>query len=148
MINIYTDGSCIDMNGGWAYVLEFKGKKNRPYRKIGADHQSDTTNNRMELTAVIEALGAVLDVTMPTTVYTDSQYVMVAHQNRDQWQVNYLTAARKPLKNIDLLKILYKQINRFNNIRFQKVPAHAGNEWNEYADELAYFAASFKSKAI
>ena len=141
MIKVHTDGSCMveTGQGGWAYILDYKG-----YRKIGADHESDTTNNRMELTAVIEALYAMNDASIPVTVYTDSKYVVLAFSNRIKWLSNgYKSSNNKPLANQDLLKLLYKQLARFKFIKFQWVKAHNGNEWNEYADEIAHFAASY-----
>ena len=140
MIKVHTDGSCLleTGHGGWAYILDNKG-----YSKIGADQVSDTTNNRMELTAVIEALYAIKDASMPVTIYTDSKYVIMAFQNRRRWSSTYETSNHKPLANVDLLKSLYEQVARFKSLKFEWVKAHNGNEWNEYADEIASYAANY-----
>jgi len=140
MINVYTDGSCLleTGQGGWAYILDYKG-----YRKIGANHESNTTNNRMELTAVLEALYAIKDTSIPVTIYTDSKYVILAYSNRLKWSANhYRSANGKPLANQDLLKFLFQRAKDFTSLRFEWVKAHNGDQWNEYADEIASYAAN------
>lgn len=133
-IEIYTDGACKGNPGpgGWGALLLAGDKRKELY-----GGERDTTNNRMELTAVIEALGAL---TRPCelTLYTDSKYVM---QGITEWMPNWKargwrTAAKKPVKNKDLWVALDEAIGP-HEIDWQWVKGHAGNPGNERADELA-----------
>lgn len=133
-IEIYTDGACRGNPGpgGWGVVLQ-SGER----RKTLHGGEKDTTNNRMELTAAIEALKA-LNGSREVVIYTDSKYVM---DGIERWlpawkQRGWKTAAKKPVKNQDL----WEELDRLRNghaIRWQWVKGHAGNPGNEMADELA-----------
>ena len=133
-VRIHTDGGC-DPNpgtGGWGAVLRYGGH----VRELRGG-EPDTTNNRMELRAAIEALECL---TRPSTVqiFTDSQYVRngitkwLSGWKRNGWQ----TAAKKPVKNVDLWQRLDAACHR-HDITWQWVKGHAGVPDNERADELA-----------
>ncbi len=96
-----------------------------------------TTNNRMELTAVIEGLG-VLNKACSVTIHTDSQYVM---KGMTEWLANWkrrgwVTAEKKPVKNADLWRLLDEQVQR-HDVTWRWVRGHAGDPGNEMADLLA-----------
>ena len=143
MIHVYTDGGCSGNPGpgGWAYVVvleTFQGDKVLA-EKWGAE--KDTTNNRMELSAVIaslEALSAMNDIPRKLAVYTDSQYVQkgisewIVKWKRNAWQ----TSDKKPVKNQDLWMRLDALAEGFN-ISWNWVKGHAGNKYNEICDALA-----------
>jgi ribonuclease HI len=131
---IYTDGACKGNPGpgGWGAWLRSGTSERELY---GGDPQ--TTNNRMELTAVIEALRA-LKWPCEVALYTDSQYV---RQGITEWIGNWkargwLTAAKQPVKNADLWRALDEEAAR-HEVRWRWVKGHSGDEGNERADELA-----------
>jgi len=133
-IEIYTDGACRGNpgRGGWGALL-ISGK----HRKTMHGGDSSTTNNRMELTAAIEALNA-LKGRRRVTLYTDSKYVMDGISN---WLPNWKkrgwkTAAKKPVKNQDLWQALDEAASR-HDVEWKWVRGHTGNEGNEEADRLA-----------
>ena len=133
-VQIWTDGACSGNPGpgGWGALLRVG--KNQKELKGG---EEETTNNRMELTASIEALNA-LKRPCEVDLHTDSQYVKggitswIHNWKRNGWK----TAAKKPVKNVDLWKQLDEAIER-HNITWHWVKGHAGNVENEKADELA-----------
>ena len=134
-ITIYTDGSCNPNPGpgGWAAILLRPGTK--PQELCGAEAQ--TSNNQMELRAVIEALKALPDA-HSITLYTDSQYL---RQGILEWlprweQRGWQTSSKNPVKNQELWQALSAQVKR-HQIEWKWVKGHAGNQWNERADELA-----------
>ena len=131
---IYTDGACRGNPGpgGWGAVLEYRDR-----RKTLQGFAADTTNNRMELTAVIEALRA-LNRPCEVELVTDSQYVKQGISEWiDNWKRNgWRTAGRKPVKNADLWRQLDEEAGR-HRITWRWVRGHAGNEGNELADQLA-----------
>ncbi len=133
-IEIYTDGACRGNPGpgGWGALL-IAGKHEK--RLHGGE--DDTTNNRMELTAVIEALNA-LKGGRSVIVHTDSKYVM---DGITKWMANWIkrdwkTANRKPVKNKDLWMALDTAVAR-HDVEWRWVKGHDGNPGNEAADELA-----------
>ncbi|GLQ05680.1 ribonuclease HI [Sneathiella chinensis] len=133
-VTIYTDGACSGNPGpgGWGALLESNGKT-----KEICGGESETTNNRMELTAAIQALDALKH---PSNVelHTDSTYVKdgitkwMANWKKNGWK----TAARKPVKNQDLWMALDEAIQR-HQIVWKWVKGHAGHPGNEKADALA-----------
>ncbi|MYZ48555.1 ribonuclease HI [Propylenella binzhouense] len=131
---IHTDGACSGNPGpgGWGAVLEFKGEEREIFG--GAP---DTTNNRMELTAAIEALSA-LKRPCTVEVHTDSQYLRngitqwIHGWKRNGWR----TADRKPVKNADLWQALEALMSR-HKVSWHWVKGHVGHDLNERADELA-----------
>jgi ribonuclease HI len=133
-VDIYTDGGC-DPNpgpGGWAAVL-IAGL----HTKELSGAEPDTTNNRMELTAAIEALRA-LKRPCAVTLYTDSQYLRRGITEWvPQWQANdWRRANGRPVENVDLWQELVAEAER-HRIEWHWVRGHHGNPLNERADELA-----------
>lgn len=133
-INIYTDGACKGNPGpgGWGAVLECDGTE----REIFGGERA-TTNNRMELTAVIEALAA-LKRPCRIVLHTDSQYVQkgITEWLRGWKARGWRTAAKEPVKNVDLWKKLDEAVQD-HQIRWVWVKGHAGHDGNERADKLA-----------
>ncbi|MBT4214001.1 MAG: ribonuclease HI [Porticoccaceae bacterium] len=133
-VQIFTDGACRGNPGpgGWGALLRFGGEE-----KTLFGGEQDTTNNRMELTAVIEALGA-LKRPCDVTLTSDSTYVLKGIQ---EWMPNWKkrgwkTASKKPVKNVDLWKKLDVLIVE-HKIDWQWVKGHSGHPGNELADQLA-----------
>lgn len=131
---IYTDGACKGNPGpgGWGALLRYGEVEKELF---GGDPQ--TTNNRMEMTAVIESLRA-LTRPMEVVIYTDSVYVM---QGMTVWihswiQRGWKTADKKPVKNVELWQALHEQVQR-HQVQWQWVKGHSGDPGNERADELA-----------
>jgi len=134
VIEIYTDGACRGNPGpgGWGALL-IAGK----HQKTMHGGEADTTNNRMELTAAIEALNA-LKGHSNVILHTDSKYVM---DGINEWMPNWKkrgwkTAAKKPVKNKDLWQALDEATGR-HDVDWRWVKGHNGNAGNEMADELA-----------
>lgn len=138
-VTIYTDGACSGNPGPGGYgvvLLDHSGNR----RELSAGFRK-TTNNRMELRAVIEALEALK---MPCNVklYSDSQYVVKAIE--EHWLTNWQKrgwkkADKKPVLNVDLWKRLVPQLER-HKIKFIWTKGHAGDIENERCDELAVAA--------
>ena len=142
-LKIWTDGAC-KFNpgpGGWGAYLVW-GEKTLEL----CGGEEETTNNRMELTAVIEALSAVKRP-VPMPIYLDSQYVKngidswIAGWKRKGWR----TASGQPVKNVDLWKKLDELVST-HDIDWQWVKGHAGEEGNEKADELANRGVPVKNR--
>ena len=133
-VDIYTDGACRGNPGpgGWAALLSFGGRE-----KELAGAEAQTTNNRMELTAVIRALEA-LKRPVRVRVYTDSEYVRrgITEWMRAWKGRGWLTADRKPVKNQDLWQRL-DALAAGHEIEWHWVPGHAGVPGNERVDRLA-----------
>ena len=134
-VTVYTDGACSGNPGvgGWGAVLMYKGHEKR----ISAA-DSETTNNRMELTAVIEALK---NLTEPceVDVYSDSAYTVNAFIKGwvyDWARSNWIKSDNKPLLNADLWQQLYA-LSKTHKLNFIKVKGHADNEYNNVCDKLA-----------
>jgi ribonuclease HI len=133
-VELYSDGACSGNPGpgGWGVLLRFKGQEKELF---GGD--PETTNNRMELLAVIEGLKA-LTRTCAVAIYTDSQYVKngmtswIHGWKKNGWQ----TAAKKPVKNAELWQDLDAQCRR-HTIAWHWVKGHSGHPENERADALA-----------
>lgn len=134
IVEIYTDGACRGNPGpgGWGVVLIAGDRRRTLY---GGD--PETTNNRMELTAAIEALGA-LKGSQDVLLHTDSRYVMDGiNQWLENWKRrNWLTAGKKPVKNRDLWQALDEAAQR-HRVTWKWVRGHSGNPGNEEADRLA-----------
>ena len=134
IVEIYTDGACRGNPGpgGWG-VLLIAGK----HRKTLHGGECETTNNRMELRAAIEALNA-LKGPRKVILHTDSRYVMHGITEwLDNWKARgWKTAAKKPVKNQDLWQALDEARGR-HDIEWVWVRGHAGNDGNEEADALA-----------
>ena len=139
MIEIYTDGSCLENpgNGGWAAIINDNGNT----KKISGS-EKNTTNNRMELMAPINALKD-MDSKNEIEIYTDSQYVKLGITEWiNTWMKNsWKTSKKEDVKNKDLWLKLYN-LNQSLNIKWNWVKAHAGNPLNEEVDLLAKKAAN------
>ena len=138
MIEIYTDGSCLENpgNGGWAAIINDDGK----IEKISGS-EKNTTNNRMELMAPIAALSKITKK-KKVQIFTDSQYVKMGITNwRHNWiKNNWQTSKKEDVKNKDLWLNLYK-LTQSHDVEWHWVKAHAGNTLNEEVDALAKDAA-------
>ncbi len=133
-VEIFTDGACSGNPGlgGWAAVLRYKNIE----KEISGAAES-TTNNRMELMAVINAL-KLLKTTCEADIYTDSQYVM---KGATQWLADWVknswrTADKKPVRNSDLWQDIY-HLNKKHVLHWHWVKGHAGHTENERCDLLA-----------
>jgi len=135
MITIYTDGSSKGNPGpgGYGTVLKYKA-----LRKELSEGYRKTTNNRMELLAVIKGLEAIKIPNAPVTVYSDSKYVVDSVEKG--WLWGWIKKGFKGKKNKDLW-LRYAEIHKVHRVAFQWVKGHAGNEENERCDELAVDAA-------
>jgi ribonuclease HI len=133
-VSLYTDGACSGNPGpgGWGALLIFG-----DHRRELSGGARDTTNNRMELQAVIEGIRA-LNRRVPVTIYTDSTYVM---KGMTEWisgwkAKGWKTAAKKPVKNEDLWRELDAALHG-HEVEWRWVKGHAGDPGNEAADALA-----------
>ncbi len=134
-VTIYTDGACSGNPGpgGWAAILMAGGAK-----KEMSGGERDTTNNRMELMAVIEGLKA-LKRPCKVDIYSDSAYVVNAFEQNwiGKWVRNgWKNSAKAEVANSDLWKELIN-LTTMHNVTFHKVKGHADNEFNNRCDELA-----------
>tara|TARA_B100000902_G_C27199013_1_gene858030 strand:+ start:394 stop:819 length:426 start_codon:yes stop_codon:yes gene_type:complete len=138
MIEIYTDGSCLENpgNGGWAAIINNDGN----IEKISGS-EKNTTNNRMELLATINALKQI-ESNIQIKIYTDSQYVKFGITEWiNTWiKNNWQTSKKEDVKNKDLWLKLYN-LNNSLNIEWNWIKAHSGNTLNEEVDFLAKKAA-------
>lgn len=134
-ITIYTDGACSGNPGpgGWGAVLIYKENEKEIY-----GGNKNTTNNIMELTAVIEAL-KMLKYPCEVNLYSDSAYVVNAFEKG--WIYNWLknnwkTSGKEPVKNKELWIELYS-LTKTHKVHFLKVKGHSDNKYNNRCDELA-----------
>ena len=136
MIKIFTDGSSRGNPGpgGYGVVMLYKGN-----RKELSQGYIITTNNRMELTAVIKALEAIKKNSIKVTIYSDSKYVVESVEKG--WIWNWEKKNFKKKQNIDLWKQFIPLYKKFN-IKFIWVKGHAGIKENERCDKLANLAQS------
>lgn len=140
-IEIYTDGSCLDNPGfgGWAYILSYQG-----HEKVGFGAQANTTNNQMELRAIIEALKALKEP-CEIALYTDSNLMV---QSINEWLEGWVKKDFKGKKNVPLWKE-YLHAAKPHKITAFWLKAHNGHELNERCDELARKAATeLKTKEV
>ena len=134
-VTIYTDGACSGNPGpgGWAAVLLYGDN-----RKEISGGSKNTTNNIMEITAVIEALKC-LKFECEAKVHSDSAYVVNCFNNGwiQKWKKNnWQTASKEPVKNKELCKELYNLVQK-HKVEFIKVKGHSNVELNNRCDELA-----------
>lgn len=134
-VTIYTDGACSGNPGpgGWGSILMYKNNK-----KEISGGKKDTTNNVMELTAVIEGL-KLLKFPCKVKLYSDSAYVVNAFNQK--WIYGWLkngwkNSSKEPVKNKELWQELYN-LTKVHEVEFIKVKGHADNEYNNRCDELA-----------
>ncbi|WWO99683.1 MAG: ribonuclease HI [Candidatus Dasytiphilus stammeri] len=141
-VNIFTDGSCLKNPGpgGYGIILHY-GK----YEKSLSSGFYLTTNNRMELTAVIMALELLKEPCI-VQITTDSKYVQlgIKYWIHNWKNSNWLTYNKHPVKNLDLWQRLYKNLNN-HDIEWNWIKGHSGNTDNDRCDELAKKAAKSPS---
>ena len=134
-VTIYTDGACSGNPGpgGWAAVLIYNEN-----RKEISGAKKETTNNIMELTAVIEAL-KLLKYPCEVDLYSDSAYVVngfnqgwIYNWRKNNWR----TSSKEPVKNKEIWEELYN-LSKIHKVNFKKVKGHSTNELNNRCDELA-----------
>ncbi len=134
-IEIFTDGACLGNPGpgGWGAILRYNGVE-----KVLSDGEAETTNNRMEILAVIKALKALKEK-CNIELYTDSQYVCNAINKgwAQKWKSNnWKRNKNEPALNSDLWEVLLDLLEE-QNVNFNWVKGHAGHEENERCDVLA-----------
>lgn len=133
-VEIWSDGACKGNPGpgGWGVLL-----RQGPHEKTLFGGEPQTTNNRMEMTAVIEALRA-LKRPCRVTLHVDSQYVQkgICEWMRGWLARDWKTADKKPVKNVDLWLALNEEIAK-HEVQWKWVKGHAGDPGNERADQLA-----------
>ncbi|MCU0393970.1 MAG: ribonuclease HI [Thermoflexibacter sp.] len=137
MIEIYTDGSSRGNPGAGGYGVVLISRKHKIRKELSAGYRN-TTNNRMELLAVIVGLEALKIIPSEVLIYSDSQYVVNAVEKN--WLLGWEKVDFKNKKNADLWKRFLK-VYRLHHVRFQWVKGHAGNPENERCDVLATTAA-------
>ena len=134
-VTIYTDGACSGNPGpgGWGTILFYKENKKEIWGNM-----KDTTNNVMELTAVIEGL-KLLKFPCEVDLYSDSAYVVNGFEKgwiynwiKNNWQ----NSSKEPVKNKELWQELYN-LTKIHKVNFIKVKGHSDNEYNNRCDELA-----------
>ena len=134
-VSVYTDGACSGNpgNGGYCAILIYNGVEKEIVGSEGL-----TTNNRMELLAVIKGLEALKEPCI-VDLYSDSQYVIDAFNKGwiDNWKASgWKTSGKKEVKNIDLWENLLELVD-IHKVNFIKVKGHADNEYNNRCDKLA-----------
>ncbi len=135
---IYTDGACSGNPGpgGWGTILMYKDTA-----KEISGYMKNTTNNIMEITAVIEGL-KMLKYKCNVEIYSDSAYVVNAFNNHwiEGWiKKNWVNSSKEPVKNKELWQELYN-LTKQHEVKFIKVKGHSDNEYNNRCDELARLA--------
>lgn len=134
-VDIYTDGACSNNpgKGGWAAILIYKNRE-----KIISGGYANTTNNRMELFAIISGLKQLKE-RCNVTIFSDSAYSInpfikgwIAKWESNKWK----TASGSAVKNTDLWKALIAEVNK-HKVNFIKVKGHSDNEYNNRCDQLA-----------
>lgn len=133
-IDLYTDGACSGNPGigGWGAILIYNG-----IEKIISGGDNNTTNNRMELTAVIKGLQALKEGCQ-VDIYSDSAYVVNAFLQGwiDSWVVNNWKSSKGQVQNIDLWQQLLDLLKK-HDVKWHKVKGHADNANNNRCDKLA-----------
>jgi len=142
MIVIHTDGSALGNPGpgGYGVVLRFGDK----VKELSAGFRN-TTNNRMELLAIIVAIKSLKTKKYPVHIYSDSKYVVDSITKG--WLTNWVKKGFKGKKNVDLWK-QYLEVCQGYDLKFHWVKGHAGNPDNERCDQLAVFKAENGPHAI
>ena len=133
-VTIYTDGACSGNPGpgGWAAILKYG-----PHEKELSGGEEETTNNRMELSGAIAALGALTE-RCSVTLYTDSQYIERAINEHwlDSWKKRGWRRREGPVKNLELWQELDRLLGE-HSVAVRWVKGHAENEYNNRCDALA-----------
>lgn len=143
IVTIYTDGGCRDNQnpdkskvvGGWGVVMECGAKKKEMY----GGKKGYTTNNEMELTALLTALRTLKRFDLPTTIYIDSQYTInIVTKWMDGWSAKgWRKKDNKPIANKELIEAIYPLYKKLTDVKVLWVKGHEDNPGNIRADELA-----------
>ncbi len=145
-VELYTDGACSGNPGpgGWAFILRDRKTAKELER---TDGEADTTNNRMELQAVIEGLG-VLNRPATVELFSDSKYVLDGLRSwLDGWKrKNWVNSKKEPVKNRDLWEQL-DELRAVHDLRLHWVKGHSDHPENERADQLAVRSRDAYAKA-
>ena len=150
---IYTDGSAIGQTpnyyGGWGIVILKNGKKITDF----SDSKFPSTNNEMELTAILNAIEHIENIyEFGTTyiIYTDSNYSLQCITNWCKKWINngWINSKKEPVANKEIIEKIYLKLLAMPYVEIRKVKGHSNNEWNNYADELATKASALKKKQI
>ena len=142
MIEIFTDGASSGNPGPGGYGVILRSGKH--YKELSAGYRK-TTNNRMELMAVIKGLEALKNQNQAVTIYSDSKYVIDAIEKK--WVYGWLQKGFKDKKNKDLW-LRYLEVSKQHQIKFVWVRGHAGHPENEKCDQLAVAAGKQKDLLI
>jgi len=142
MIEIFTDGASSGNPGPGGYGVILRSGKH--YKELSQGYRK-TTNNRMELLAVIKGLEALKNLNQAVTIYSDSKYVIDAIEKR--WVYGWVQKGFKDKKNKDLW-LRYLDLSKLHQIKFTWVRGHAGHPENERCDELAVNAYKQKDLLI
>ena len=142
MIEIFTDGASSGNPGPGGYGVILRSGKH--YKELSAGYRK-TTNNRMELLAVIKGLESLKNLNQAVTVYSDSKYVIDAIEKK--WVYGWVKKGFAGKKNKDLW-LRYLEISKLHQIKFNWVRGHAGHPENERCDELAVAASKQKELLI
>ena len=137
---VFTDGSATPNPGpgGWGAVYVVGGSV---VAELSGAHP-DTTNNRMELTALLEGITLVPDGT-PAVLHSDSQLaVQTVNEWAPAWEARGWRRARGPVENLDLVRPLVERLRDRPELEVRWIRAHVGHRWNEYADRLAARASA------
>lgn len=139
---VYTDGSCLGNpgKGGWGVIIEWTDGQTQLW-----GNSPSSTNNEMELTAAYNACTELVKNNIHNAIiHTDSNYVMKGITEwMIKWKTNgYKSSTNKPIKNIEIWKLLDEEQNKINNLKWVHVKAHNGNIMNEKVDKLAREVAS------
>ncbi len=128
-VEIFTDGSCLGNPGagGWCAILRYKDKE-----KVLKGAKKDTTNNQMELTAVIKALEALKEP-CEVELFSDSTYVL---KGLDEWLDGWIRKGFKKVKNVELWK-KYIEVSKNHKININWIKGHSGHKENEICDKIA-----------
>lgn len=134
-VELYTDGACSGNpgKGGYGGILMYKG-----HEKEYSGYSPETTNNRMEITAVIEGLKLLKEAVI-LDIYSDSAYVVNAFEEKwiETWINNgWRTAGKKPVQNVELWQELLELLSK-HTVTWHKVKGHADNVYNNRCDKLA-----------
>lgn len=145
MVTLYTDGSCSGNPGpgGWSFIVP-QGKS----ITIFSGHEDNTTNNRMELMALLQSMLWIIDnvKNQDAIIYTDSAYISncFAQNWYIKWESNnWISANKTPVKNKDLWEQIityYKKLNQSFTLTVEKVKGHANDKYNQIADRYAVLA--------
>ena len=142
-VEIYTDGACSGNPGpgGWSAILRYGN-----YEKRISGGQEFTTNNRMEMTAIIEALLCMKKTDVPIKIISDSCYVLNNIERLPEWKSRNWHGTRGQIKNQDLWQAMDRALAMQQNIEFVHVYGHTGVQYNELCDKMAREQTSLYKK--